>query len=49
MNKIAELLGTDIYDGKRLFAYEFTFYLIDYLKGRSLGGEMPPHDDGAEN
>ena len=49
MNKIAELLGADIYDGKRLFAYEFTFYLIDYLKGRSLGGEMPPHDDGAEN
>lgn len=39
MNKIAELLGTDIYDGKRLFAYEFTFYLIDYLKNRNLGEE----------
>jgi hypothetical protein len=38
MNKIAELLGTDIYDGRRLFAYEFTFYLIDYLKSRNLGG-----------
>ena len=37
MNKIAELLGTDIYDGKRLFAYEFTFYLLDYLKNRNLG------------
>jgi len=39
MNKIAELLGADIYDGKRLFAYEFTFYLIDYLKNRNFGGE----------
>jgi DNA-binding PucR family transcriptional regulator len=38
MNKIAELLGADIYDRKRLFAYEFTFYLIDYLKSRNLGG-----------
>ena len=37
MNKIAELLGADIYDGKRLFAYEFTFYLLDYLKNRNLG------------
>ena len=39
MNKIAELLGVDIYDGKRLFAYEFTFYLIDYLKNKNFGGE----------
>lgn len=34
MNKIAELLGVDIYDGRRLFAYEFSFCLIDYLKRR---------------
>ena len=39
MNKIAELLGVDVYDGKRLFAYEFTFYLIDYLKNKNFGGE----------
>lgn len=39
MNKIAELLGVDIYDGRRLFAYEFTFYLIDYLKKRNQMGE----------
>ena len=37
MNKIAELLGVDIYDGRRLFAYEFTFCLIDYLKNGNLG------------
>lgn len=37
MNKIAELLEVDIYDGRRLFAYEFTFYLIDYLKRGNLG------------
>ena len=42
MNKIAELLGVDIYDGRRLFAYEFTFCLIDYLKNGNLGmdGEL---------
>jgi foldase protein PrsA len=39
MNKIAELLGTDIYDRKRLFAYEFTFYLIDYLKQTQITSE----------
>ncbi len=39
MNKIAELLGVDIYDGRRLFAYEFTFYLIDYLKQGNLAGD----------
>ncbi len=39
MNKIAELLGVDIYDGRRLFAYEFTFYLLDYLKRGSLEDE----------
>ena len=32
MNKIADLLEADIYDGRRLFAYEFSFYLVDYLK-----------------
>lgn len=32
MNKIADLLAVDIYDGRRLFAYEFSFYLVDYLK-----------------
>lgn len=32
MNKIADLLEADIYDGRRLFAYEFSFHLIDYLK-----------------
>jgi len=39
MNKIAELLGVDIYDGRRLFAYEFTFYLLDYLKHGNLDEE----------
>lgn len=39
MNKIAEMLGVDIYDGKRLFAYEYTFHLIDYLKNKNFGGE----------
>lgn len=39
MNKIAEMLGVDIYDGRRLFAYEFTFCLIDYLKNKNFGGE----------
>lgn len=31
LGKIGELLGVDIFDGKRLFAYEFSFHLIDYL------------------
>lgn len=34
MNKIQEILGVDIYDGHRLFTYEFTFHLIDHLKKR---------------
>lgn len=42
MNKIADLLETDIYDGRRLFAYEFSFYLMDYLKRWSVSKlEMP--------
>ncbi len=41
MSKIADLLGTDIYDGRRLFAYEFSFYLIDYLKRGSTPKEGP--------
>ena len=32
MNKIADLLGVDIYDRGRLFACEFSFYLMDYLE-----------------
>lgn len=32
MGKISELLDTDIYEGKRLFAYEFSLRLIDYLR-----------------
>ncbi len=39
MNKIAELLGVDIYDGRRLFAYEYTFHLLDYLKKGSMEEE----------
>lgn len=42
MNKIADLLGTDIYDGKRLFAYEFSFHLMDYLKRWSASKEKLP-------
>ncbi len=37
MNKIQEILGVNIYDGHRLFSYEFSFHLIDYLKGRDSG------------
>ena len=37
MNKIQETLGVNIYDGHRLFSYEFSFHLIDYLKGRESG------------
>lgn len=42
MNKIADLLGADIYDGKRLFAYEFSFHLMDYLKRWSASKEKLP-------
>ena len=34
MNKIAEILDVDIYDADRLFAYEFSFRMMDYLKRR---------------
>lgn len=48
MGKIAELLNTDIYDGKRLFAYEFSLKLIDYLRQGDQGTkwipETPPLD-----
>ncbi len=42
MNKIADLLETDIYDGKRLFAYEFSFYLMDYIKRWGMSKEKLP-------
>lgn len=32
MNKIVDLIGADIYDGRRLFACELSFYLMDYLE-----------------
>lgn len=41
MNKIADLLEADIYDGRRLFAYEFSFYLVDYLKRWNTPKEKP--------
>ena len=34
MNKIAEILDVNIYDADRLFAYEFSFRMMDYLKHR---------------
>lgn len=34
MNKIAEILDVNIYDADRLFAYEFSFRMMDYLRRR---------------
>lgn len=41
LGKIGELLGVDIFDGKRLFAYEFSFRLIDFL----TRSEVPDETD----
>lgn len=34
MNKISEILDVDIYDAHRLFSYEFSFRMMDYLRRR---------------
>lgn len=34
MNKIAEILDVNIYDADRLFAYEFSFRMMDFLRRR---------------
>lgn len=41
MSKMAELLRADLYDGKRLFAYEFSFHLIEYLRRGVVQAEDP--------
>lgn len=42
LGKIGELLGVDIFDGKRLFAYEFSFRLIDFLARNDAPEEPGP-------